>query len=226
MTEPLPSDGLQRAEQNPKQWLDAMLESSTAALDAADEKLGGNGAARAAMRGMGVSGQQHGMVVLDGEFRVLRPAKLWCDTESAPEAEYLASLDPERQGHIVAGYTSTKLLWLKRNEPETFAKVRHLALPHDYLNWALTGTLVMEGGDASGTGLLDNQQRAWDAAAAAAVDEDLLDKLPPLIGPADFVGEGSGGGEAGLSRGLARERRRRGQHVSALAAAAVVDGGR
>ena len=80
----------------------------------------------------------------------------------------------------MAGYTSTKLLWLKRSR-RRLAKVRHLALPHDYLHQALTGTLVMEGGDAWDG--LSTTSSARDAAAAAAVDEDLLDKLRRSSGP-------------------------------------------
>ena len=76
---------------------------------------------------------------------MIRAAKLWCDTESAAEvAELSASLDVP----IVASYTASKLLWLKRSEPDAWARLAHLALPHDYLNLALTGALVMEGSDA------------------------------------------------------------------------------
>ena len=92
------------------------------------------------------------MVALDSEYEVIRPAKLWCDTESAAEAaELSASLDVP----IVASYTASKLLWLKRSEPDAWARLAHLALPLDYLPLALTGALVMAGSDASGLGLLE-----------------------------------------------------------------------
>ena len=125
------------------------------------------------------------MVALDSEYEVIRPAKLWCDTESAAEAaELSASLDVP----IVASYTASKLLWLKRSEPDAWARLAHLALPHDYLNLALTGALVMEGSDASGIGLLEPRTRAWDEAACALIDGKVRGTLPPLIGPGEWAG--------------------------------------
>ncbi len=105
---------------------------------------------------------------------------------------------------IVASFTASKLLWLKRREPESWAKLAHVALPHDYLNWALTGSLVMEGSDASGIGLLDTSTRAWDAAACGLVDEAMLQKLPRLIAPEEWAGElqPSAAEELGLPAGV------------------------
>ena len=173
----LPSTEVGCAEQDPAVWVGAMHDAAAQGTSAASTG--------ACVRGVGVSGQQHGLVALDEAYGVIRPAKLWCDTQSAPEAVELAA----RLGWgIVAGFTSTKLLWLKRHEPEAFGRLAHIALPHDYLNWVLTGELVMECGEASGTGLLDPESRAWDGAAAAMVDAALLGKLPPLIGPCDAAG--------------------------------------
>ena len=160
----LPTDVPGRAEQDPSTWVGALVDASNAAFDAADaaSAVGGSAApSRSRVRGVGVSGQQHGMVCLDEAFNVIRPAKLWCDTESASEAAELAQA---LGWGVVAGYTSSKLLWLKRHEPDSYARLRHLALPHDYLNWRLTGggEVVSECGDASGTGFLDGAARAWD----------------------------------------------------------------
>ncbi|KAL1514897.1 hypothetical protein AB1Y20_003979 [Prymnesium parvum] len=175
-----------RAEQAPSVWVDALFAATDDALAAACGACGGDRAAiGGAVRAIGVSGQQHGLVALDEEYRVIRPAKLWCDTESAPEAEELAT---KLGWGIVASFTSTKLLWMKRNEPEEFERVAHVALPHDYLNYILTGSLVMECGDASGTGLLDTTARKWDEAAAQMIDAQLIHKLPPLIGPTERAG--------------------------------------
>ena len=149
-----------RAEQDPAVWVDAMFSSCATALDAATKRAGAD--VRPSVKALAVSGQQHGMVALDASFAPIRPAKLWCDTESAPEAAELAT---QLGWGIVASFTSTKLLWLKRNEPENFGKLAHVALPHDYLNLQLTGSLVMECGDASGTGLLDTATRQWDDGA-------------------------------------------------------------
>lgn len=130
--------------------------------------------------GIGVSGQQHGLVVMDARHKVLRPAKLWCDVESAPEA---AELSAKLGTTIVPSFTLTKLLWLKRHEPEVYCHVAHVLLPHDYVNWWLTGHMVAEAGDASGTGCFDVHARAWDSHAIAAVDEAIAGWLPPIVGP-------------------------------------------
>ena len=89
------------------------------------------------------------MVALDKDYQVIRPAKLWCDTESVLEARELSS---KLGQEMVPSFTCTKLLWLKKNEPHNFERLAHVALPHDYLNWVLTDSLQMECGDASGIG--------------------------------------------------------------------------
>jgi D-xylulose kinase len=91
---------------------------------------------------------------------------------------------------ILPGYTAPKILWLKRKEPKNFARLRTVLLPHDYLNFWLTGNKVMECGDASGTALLDIRKRRWSAAAVEAIDPGLSAALPSLIGseePAGFL---------------------------------------
>jgi xylulokinase len=99
-----------------------------------------------AILGIGVSGQQHGLVLLDDQGQVLRPAKLWCDTETTDENERLlqhlggeqGSL--ERLGVVIApGYTVSKLLWTREQHPQVFSRIAHILLPHDYLNFWLTG---------------------------------------------------------------------------------------
>ena len=160
------------AEQHPQQWLDAARAAAAQALAAA----GAGAAARVA--GVGVSGQQHGLVVLDAEGRVIRPAKLWCDTSTAAEADELSAALGRR---VPVGYTASKILWLKRREPRHWAAVKRVLLPHDYLNLMLTGEATMEAGDASGTGLFDPVARRFDAAAMAAIDPRLPELLPPLL---------------------------------------------
>ena len=114
---------------------------------------------------IGVSGQQHGFVALDKEGEVIRPAKLWCDTTTAAECDLITGKlggAPGRRSRlgnaVLPGYTAPKILWLKRKEPKNFARLRTVLLPHDYLNFWLTGNKVMECGDASGTALLDVQE--------------------------------------------------------------------
>ena len=168
--------GAGHLEQEPRQWL-------TAVRAAVREALAGLDAA--AIAGIGVSGQQHGCVVLDAQGEVVRPAKLWCDTATAAEAKELS----QRLGRAVpTGFTASKLLWLSRHEPANWARVRTVLLPHDYVNLWLTGESSMEYGDASGTGFFDPVARGFDAAAMAAIDGGLATMLPPLRPPGSLAG--------------------------------------
>ena len=135
--------------------------------------------------GIGVSGQQHGCVVLDEHDAVVRPAKLWCDTATAKEAQQLSA----QLGRAVpTGFTASKLLWLKQQEPQRWQRVRRVLLPHDYVNFWLTGDATMECGDASGTGWFDPVQRGFAADAMAAIDERMPSLLPPLLATGAFAG--------------------------------------
>ena len=130
-----------------------------------------------------VAAQQHGMVLLSAEGSVLRPAKLWNDTESAPEAADLvarlgaASWASPTGSVPVAAFTVTKLAWLARHEPDLAGAVGSVLLPHDYLTYRLTGRRVADRGDASGTGYFDPTHGTW-----------LVDLLDEMVGPADWAG--------------------------------------
>ncbi len=148
---------------------------------------------RKAVKGIGVSGQQHGFVPLDADGAVLAPVKLWCDTATTVECEEItASFGGEealiaRVGNpILPGYTASKILWLRKHRPEEYAAMHTVLLPHDYINFLLTGERAMEAGDASGTGLLNVYTRRWHEDALAAVDPSgkLSAALPELV-PAD-----------------------------------------
>jgi xylulokinase len=168
-------------EQHPREW--------TAALDfTIAEVLNQIGPVQAKrVRGIGVSGQQHGFVPLDEKGEVIRPAKLWCDTSTAPECAILTRKLGGSQAAIrltgnliLPGFTAPKILWLKRHEPENFRRLRHVLLPHDYLNFHLTGNYFMEFGDASGTALMDVRKRKWSTEAINAIDRKLAGYLPPI----------------------------------------------
>ena len=171
-------------EQNPADWIQALGETVRELLDRSDVD-------RSRVRGFGVSGQQHGLVALDQHDSVIRPAKLWCDTSTSDECEEIVAslggraktVDQTGNG-IPPGFTASKILWMRKNEPENYARLARILLPHDYLNLFLTGRHCMECGDASGTGLLDVRRREWSAAALAAIDPGLGAKLPDLV-PAD-----------------------------------------
>ena len=164
-----------RSEQDPHAWWEAL----SSLLD----EHGRDVAA------ISVAGQQHGMVVLDDARRVLRPAKLWNDTESAPQADALVHEWGPRAwadavGSVpVASFTITKLAWLREDEPDVFERVAHVLLPHDWLTLQLTGELVTDRGDASGTGY-------WSPRTGDYVDDCLqlvgLDRtvVPTVLEPA------------------------------------------
>ncbi len=165
-------------EQHPQEWA-AALEQVLAEVAA---KVDGS-----RVRGIGVSGQQHGFVPLDEHGAVIRPAKLWCDTSTAPECALLTrklggprAVIRETGLPFLPGYTAPKILWLKRHEPANFRRLRHVLLPHDFLNFHLTGSYTMEAGDASGTALFDVRRRRWSALVCAAIDRRLLSSLPAI----------------------------------------------
>jgi len=167
-------------EQRAEWWL-AAIRACFAQLDAA---------LRARVTAIGVSGQQHGFVPLDAAGQVLAPAKLWCDTSTQAEcAEIMAAAGGAARcvqlagNPILAGYTASKLPWTRKHRPEVYARLASILLPHDYVNFWLTGERWMEHGDASGTGWLDVRARRWSAELLAATDpdRDLAALLPPLL---------------------------------------------
>ncbi|WP_020406497.1 xylulokinase [Hahella ganghwensis] len=172
-----------RREQDTEWWVDALILSYRAALSQA-------GISSRNIRAIGVSGQQHGMVILDKTGTVIRPDKLWCDTETSQQNVELLELLGGESGSIselglvlATGYTLSKLLWLKQNEPVCFHRIAHILLPHDYLNYWLTGNIATEFGDASGTGYFDIRTRQWNLDVLALVDSSgrLAKALPPLL---------------------------------------------
>jgi len=168
-------------EQHPETWRKATASAIKAALKQAKAKA-------AEVKAIGVSGQQHGFVPLDKAGKVIRPAKLWCDTATIAECEQITVKlgGPKKTirtigNAVLPGFTASKILWLKKHEPKNFARLATVLLPHDYLNFWLTGERVMEYGDASGTALLDVRSRKWCPSALNAIDASLAAKLPPLI---------------------------------------------
>jgi xylulokinase len=167
-------------EQHPHTWRDATASAIRRALRQAK-------AASGEVKAIGVSGQQHGFVALDKDGEVIRPAKLWCDTSTMAECDEitleiggLKKAIRALGNAVLPGFTASKILWLKNHEPKNFERLASVLLPHDYLNFWLTGEQSMEYGDASGTALLDVRKRKWCAAALDAIDSDLASKLPPL----------------------------------------------
>jgi xylulokinase len=165
-------------EQDPETWTDAVNKTVFACI----EQLGDR---KNEIEAIGVSGQQHGLVVMDKKNRPIRPAKLWCDTSTQDQCAKFGKKFGGAEGlielagnPILPGYTASKLLWLKEKEPRNFRAVNCVLLPHDYLNFWLTGEKRMEYGDASGTGLLDIRTRTWCGPLVEFIDPRLAEALP------------------------------------------------
>ena len=170
------------AEQDAQWWLNALAQCL--------EKIPSN--VKDSVVSISVSGQQHGFVALNREGKVIAPVKLWCDTTTVQECEDIMSRMGGRErcieklgNAILTGYTAPKILWLKKNKPNLYAELDTILLPHDYINYHLSGKAVMEYGDASGTGLLNVYTREWDSEILQAIDPDknLAACLPSFESP-------------------------------------------
>ena len=146
------------AEQNPEDWLRETMSGIRELTADCD---------RSQIAGIGAGGQMHGLVVLDREDRVLRPAILWNDGRTAAETEYLnTEIGKEKLSQYTAniafaGFTAPKLLWMRSHEPDLFAKIEKIMLPKDYINYMLTGVHCTDVSDASGMLLLDVENKRW-----------------------------------------------------------------
>ena len=185
---PHPATTPPRSEQHPRAWETAF---ATACAEARVPD-------RYPPAAVAVAAQQHGLVVLDAGGEVLRPAKLWNDTESAPDAEQLVAELPGGAaawaaacGSVpVASFTITKLRWLRRCEPEAFARLAAVLLPHDWLTSRLTGARTTDRGDASGTGYWSPTEGRYRADLLALVDArvDWDGAVPTVLGPGEVAG--------------------------------------
>ena len=163
------------SEQNPEDWWQATLRSIKRVLREAN-------ADGREVKGIGLSGQMHGLVLLDENNDVLRPAILWNDQRTSEEcAEITSTIGPQRLIDLtcnpaLTGFTAPKILWIRKHEPEIYEKARHILLPKDYIRYRLTGEFATEVSDASGTLLLDVKNRTWskDVLSALEIDEALL----------------------------------------------------
>ncbi len=156
------------AEQDPEDW-------RRAALETLAEVVEKSGVSSEKIKGIGLSGQMHGLVMLDEENRVLRRSIIWCDQRTAKECEEITErVGSSRMIEITAnpaltGFTASKILWVRNHEPELYQKCRHILLPKDYVRFCLTGAYATEVSDASGMQLLDVPNRCWS--------EEILEKL-------------------------------------------------
>lgn len=200
-----------RAEQHPIKWIKALhklLQEISIAIHEHNYIIGG----------IGVSGQQHGMVALDDNYNVIRSAKLWCDVEASNEAEYFSRKATDIMGekwNIPPGFTVPKVAWMKNKEPKNWEKVKWIVLPHDYINLCLRTGIgndvdpnltqkelvenhrleidkailpTTDAGDASGTGILYPLSKDYVHDLALAVDDKLFTALPKILSPSDTCG--------------------------------------
>ena len=190
------------AEQEPDQWWRAVVAGiSDLVRDHPSES--------SALAGIGVTGQMHGLVMLDELGAVIRPAILWCDGRTIEQcAEITERVGAERLIAITAnpalpGFTAPKILWVRQKEPESFTRCRHILLPKDYIRYRLTGVLAADATDASGTNLFDVTRRQWSEEVLAALEIDPA-LLPEVYESPEVVGTLSetAATETGLKAGL------------------------
>jgi len=159
------------AEQNPRDWWQA----TTRAIRGCLAKAGVGGGE---VKALGLSGQMHGSVFLDGAGEVIRPALLWCDQRTGPQCEWINEtagenlVVSETANPVLTGFTAPKIIWLRHNEPDNYALMRKCLLPKDYVRFMLTGEFHSEVSDASGTALFNVKQRRWSTALMDKLDLD------------------------------------------------------
>ena len=159
------------AEQDPDDWWSA----SQIAIRSVLEQPGVQGSLIA---GIGLSGQMHGLVLLDADNKVIRPALIWCDQRSQKQVEYINSQVGAAQvlhataNPMLTGFTLPKLLWVLDHEPQLFARIRKILLPKDYIRYKLTGEFATDVSDASGTGMFDVVNRRWASSLLSSLQLD------------------------------------------------------
>jgi len=164
------------SEQDPHDWYDHTLSGIRELISGTDPST---------VRGIGVGGQMHGLVILDEDDEVIRPAILWNDGRTSKETDHLNNVIGRDKlvkmtGNIAfAGFTAPKIMWVKENEPDNFSKIRKIMLPKDYLIFRLTGELSCDYSDASGMLLLDVANKCWskEMMDICGITEDMLPKL-------------------------------------------------
>lgn len=178
------SDGTR--EQKAEWYIDAIK----SCFDRIDEKL------KKEIKALGVSGQQHGLVPISSDGEVLWNVKLWCDTSTLEECKEIEEKAGGRENvikmagnPILPGYTASKILFLKNKHPEVYDKAAHMLLVHDYINYFLTGKVIMERGDASGTALMDIRTGEWCEDLVSLISPTLLSKLPPILQSPAVIGD-------------------------------------
>ena len=177
------------AEQNPAEWWQATLTAIRACLAGGAQQ----GVQPADVRGVGLSGQMHGVVLLDANQQVLRPSIIWADQRSEAQCRWITErVGAERLIELVSnpalpGFSAPKLQWIRDNEPEIFARAQTMLLPKDYIRYLLTGVIAMEISDAAGTDLLDVKHGTWSREVLEALELNPT-LLPPIVAATGVAG--------------------------------------
>jgi len=190
------------SEQDPEQWWQAVVASIRECLSEA--RLSGQ-----MVSAIGLTGQMHGLVLLDQNRQVLRPAILWNDQRCGDECDEIRSIISSKRliaitgNEALTGFTAPKIVWVKNHEPEIFSRARHVLLPKDYVRLKLTGALAMDKADGSGTMLFDLNRRDWSDAILKELDIP-RDWMPETFEGPQITGEVSGkaADATGLNRGI------------------------
>lgn len=164
------------AEQKPEDWFTQSMEGIKELISECDKSQ---------VRGISFGGQMHGLVVLDGADNVIRPAILWNDGRTVEETNYLNEvigkdkISSYTANIAFAGFTAPKILWMKNQEPENFAKIKKIMLPKDYLAYRLSGSFCTDYSDASGMLLLDVEHKCWskEMIDICGISKEMLPKL-------------------------------------------------
>lgn len=166
------------AEQHPSDWRQAVFSTIK-------QVIATSGVSKEDIIAIGLSGQMHGLVMLDTNNESIRPAIIWCDQRTTAECdEITARIGKQRLIEITAnpaltGFTAAKILWVRKHEPDNYARCRHILLPKDYIRFCLSGEYATEVSDASGMQLLDVPQRCWseEILQKLEIDKNLLGKV-------------------------------------------------
>ena len=192
------------AEQNPKDWYNASLHTIQEVL--AKSKINPED-----VKGIGLSGQMHGLVMLDENNEVIRPSIIWCDQRTVKECEEItAKVGAERLIEITAnpaltGFTASKILWVRNNEPENYARCKHILLPKDYVRFCMTGEYATEVSDASGMQLLNLLAKVYESPEVTGHINDEFAKLSGLSIDTVVVGGAGDNAAAAIGTGIVKD---------------------
>ena len=198
------------AEQRPENWWDAVVDAIRGVLAKA-------GVSGADVKGIGLSGQMHGLVILDEAHQVIRPSLIWCDQRSQAQVDFVnAKIGRENvlrytANPVLTGFTLPKLLWVRDNEPANFERVRKMLLPKDYVRFRLTGEFATEVSDASGTSVFDVVKRRWsyEMMDGLGLDRAILPRCYESSEVTGAITRGGGGADGVEGRDAGGGRRRR-----------------